>query len=131
MVCRGGYRSESNRPHNTLEYQGNSSHKVQTSYLLVPLLKAGRNDHPLKLNYMPPGFYEDLSYTDGMNKYHEDCVAGIRNQHHQDIKNKYCERCKTFWIEIQRRYIDDSLDAKKLDADTEENDLLEKLDIVF
>ena len=66
-----------------------------------------------------------------MKKYHEDCVTGIHNQHHQDIKNKYYKRCKTFWTDIQRRYIDDSLDAKKLDADTEENDLLEKLDIVF
>ena len=26
------------------------------SDLLVPLLKAGRNDHPLKIHYIPPWF---------------------------------------------------------------------------
>ena len=47
--------------------------------LLVPLLKAGRNDHPLKIHYMPTGSYKDLPYTERMTKYHEDYVAGIHD----------------------------------------------------
>ena len=66
-----------------------------------------------------------------MTKYHEDCVAGIHDQHPRDTKNKYYERCRTFWIDIQRRYTDDSLNIRKLNADAKEKILLRKLDTTF
>ena len=69
--------------------------------------------------------------TEIMTRYHEDCVAGIHNQHHQDIKNEYYGRCKTFWTDIQRKYTDDALDTRKLNADAQEKFLLRKLNIIF
>ena len=69
-----------------------------------------------------------------MTRYHEDCVgvAGIHDQHHQDIKNKYDYRmCKTFWTDIQRGYEGDAFDARKLNAGAQEKFLLSKLNIIF
>ena len=85
----------------------------------------------MKTHYMSTGYYNDLPYNKRMTRYHEDCLAGIHDQHHQDIKNDYYGRCKTFWTDIQRRYIDDDLDTRKLNADEQEKFLLSKLNTTF
>ena len=85
----------------------------------------------MKTHYMPTGYYNDLTYKERMTRCYKDCVAGIHDQHHQDIKNYYYGRCKTFWTDIQRRYIDDDLDTRTLNADAQEKFLLSKLNTTF
>ena len=61
---------ESNLINPTIHWNTKNAFLTRYRDLLVPLLKAGRNDHPLKIHCMPLGSYKDLPYEERMTKYH-------------------------------------------------------------
>ena len=73
--------------------------------LISKTVKQGRKDHPRKLPWMPPGYYDpDLGHTEIQRRYLEDSKKGMFDEYKRSIKDTYIKECKVFWRDIEKRY---------------------------